>query len=446
MQRKKFTILIIVLVIITAVVFGYFYSLKNKEKNSGTESSNFLTKFNPFKKNTEENNENINMVDLSGEILSELEEEAEDSDQELMAVSSFPIAGYGIFMKERFKEVPEIISPIIPIEEIAKNQTEKPTAPPTELVPFVRYVNKATGNVYQTFADRIDERKLTSNVIPRIYEAYFGNKGESVILRYLKTDEKTIETFIGTLPEEVLGGDSLEEGTIEGSFLPENITDLSISPDTLKIFYLFNSGNYSSGITALALGEKKTQVLSSPFTEWLSGWSNNQKIILNTKPASGIPGYLYLIDVNEKNLTKVLGNIKGLTSLISPDGKKVLYGNDSLFLNIYDLETGSIYPVGARTLPEKCVWNNESSYIFCSVPKRIPDNTYPDSWYQGLTSFSDEIWGINPIMGISSLISSLENEQGEQDIDGIKLSVDENENYLFFVNKKDNFLWKLNLK
>ena len=36
--------------------------------------------------------------------------------------------------------------------------------------------------------------------------------------------------------------------------------------------------------------------------------------------------------------------------------------------------------------------------------------------------------------------------QNGEDVDGIKLAVDDGENYLFFVNKKDSFLWKLDLK
>ena len=34
----------------------------------------------------------------------------------------------------------------------------------------------------------------------------------------------------------------------------------------------------------------------------------------------------------------------------------------------------------------------------------------------------------------------------EEKLDGIKLALDAGENYLFFVNKKDSFLWELNLK
>ena len=32
-----------------------------------------------------------------------------------------------------------------------------------------------------------------------------------------------------------------------------------------------------------------------------------------------------------------------------------------------------------------------------------------------------------------------------EDVDAVKLSLDQNQNYLFFMNKKDSYLWELNL-
>ena len=62
-----------------------------------------------------------------------------------------------------------------------------PIAPLTEFVPALRYVDKATGNIYQTFTDQINERKFSNMEIEGIYEAYFGNNGNTVISRYLKS-------------------------------------------------------------------------------------------------------------------------------------------------------------------------------------------------------------------------------------------------------------------
>ena len=65
----------------------------------------------------------------------------------------------------------------------------------------------------------------------RFTKRFFGIRASLVIMRYLKkTDPRqgeagnqTIETFVGTLPKEYLGADSIGTSEITGSFLPEKI-------------------------------------------------------------------------------------------------------------------------------------------------------------------------------------------------------------------------------
>jgi peptidoglycan hydrolase-like protein with peptidoglycan-binding domain len=324
--------------------------------------------------------------------------------------------------------------------------TTKPTPPPTEFVPALRYVDRASGNIYQTFADKIEERKFSTTIIPKIYEAFFGNNGESVVMRYLKGDGRTIATFVGNLPKEILGGDTTSENEVKGSFLPENIKDVSVSGDASNIFYLFENTDNMIGTTLNLFTNKKVQIFDSAFTEWLSNYPNNKMITLTTKAASGFPGYMYKTDPVSKNLTKVLGDINGLTTLTSPDGKLVLYGNDSLALSVYHMDTKTSDTLGVNTLPEKCVWGKMSDAVYCAVPKNVDGNQYPDAWYQGEVSFSDQLWKIDLTNGNGTLIADPINATGGEDVDGIKLTLDEGENYLLFVNKKDSFLWELGLK
>jgi hypothetical protein len=91
------------------------------------------------------------------------------------------------------------------------------------------------------------------------------------------------------------------------------------------------------------------------------------------------------------------------------------------------------------------VWGKGSDVLYCAVPKIIEGALYPDAWYQGEVSFGDQIWKIDIKTGKTSLIADPATATGEE-VDGIKLSVDDSENYLFFVNKKDSFLWELNLR
>ncbi|MFA6524471.1 MAG: hypothetical protein WC264_03630 [Candidatus Paceibacterota bacterium] len=449
MSKRNLKLLIIALVTIVIVTFGYLYfSNSGTVGQTGTTTgTNFFSQFFPTSKPATQTTDTIPPADISG---FELNSTTETPIVKLNKVSSMPIAGYGIFMKERFKDVPTVI----PVEQIdltsspqsTTTETTKPTPPPTEFVPALRYVDRATGNIYQTFADKIDERKFSETIIPAVRESYLANSGESVIMRYLKSDGITIESFIGSLPKEFLGADTTGGNEISGIFLPENVTDVSISPNSSKIFYLFNTGNTTVGITLDPLTNKKSQVFDSSFTEWTSFWPNKNIITLTSKPSANVPGYMYAINPDRKDFNKILGGINGLTTLMSPDGKLVLYGNNNLSLSVYNVNTREINTLGIQTLPEKCVWNKTSDVIYCAVPKFIETKEYPDSWYMGETSFSDELWKINISDGRTTIISDMVSTNGGEDIDTIKLTLDEGENYLFFVNKKDSYLWKLNLK
>lgn len=518
MSKRNFILLTIILVIIIALVFLFLYTRQSGpppgEDDGGT---NFLSDFNPFGNNatTPTGTMTPPPVDVSG-----YEPPPPEEKLQLIKISSMPVAGFTVYLKERLKDMPivePVAAPITPydfgtatlksggtgeaVKEIQRflnntlnltleldgvfdeeiitaikqwqgdyelvadgivgaktkaimyssvnqtTETTKPTPPPTEFVPALRYVDRATGNIYQTFTDKIEERKFSVTIIPKIYEAFLGNKGESVVMRYLKTDGKTIVTFIGNLPKEYLGQDTTENNEVKGTFLPEDIKDVSISPDASSIFYLFNFGDNIVGTTLNLTTNRKVQIFDSPFTEWLSLWPNNKMITLTTKPSASVPGYMYGVDPgsNAKNLNQVLGNINGLTTLTSPSGKLVLYGDANLSLSVYHPDTKATELLGVRTLPEKCVWSGGSDVVYCSVPKLIDAGGYPDAWYQGETSFSDQFWKIDIETRNATMIADPITISGE-DVDGIKLMMDEGENYLFFVNKKDSFLWKINLK
>ena len=438
MSRKNFKILITILIIVLIIVVGYLYFRQPASTPTGEPGGpNFFSYFNPFgtSKPTPPPVTPPAIVPISpGPV-------AETLNLKLKKISSMPIAGFGVFQKERFKD---ILTP----PPVSTSVIKTPTLPPIEFMPALRYVERATGNIYQTFADKIKEQKFSTTIIPKIYEAYLGNKGGSVILRYLKSYDRTIETFVGSLPKEILGKET-SNNEVKGTFLPENISDMSVSADTLKIFYLFNVGDSATGIISDLLSNKKIQVFSSPFTEWLSSWPNSRMITLTTKPSGAVPGYMYAFDPNSKGgINKILGGINGLTTLTSPDGKLVLYADNNLTLNIFHTDTKISDTLGAKTLPEKCIWNKggkTNTFIYCAVPKHIGASSYPDAWYQGEVSFSDEIWKIDVQKGNATMIANPTAEANEE-IDGIKLALDETENYLFFVNKKDSYLWELYLK
>lgn len=358
-----------------------------------------------------------------------------------------------IAFQERFATDILIPSGLVSGSGVADEKTRikihelKTTLPQKESATAVRYVDRATGNIYQTFLDTLSEKRISDTTLPKIYEAYFGNNGKNVLLRLLEDDNATIATYAGQLPDITETGDSAL--ATKGGFLERNIKNITLSPDNTKFFYLLPTEQNTVGIIADLSGSSRSQVFSSAFTEWLPEWVSDRIIALTTKPSALVPGYLYTIDIKTKETKKVLGDIRGLTTLYSPNGKKVLYsettGNGSSFtLSLYDTNTKQSAAIGIDTLPEKCVWASDNKTIYCAIPTTITPGQYPDIWYQGIVSFSDAIWKIDTVLGLSKIITTPEQDNGIA-FDGINLFLDVNEVSLFMTNKKDATLWQLPL-
>ncbi|MEK7081489.1 MAG: hypothetical protein AAB888_00820 [Patescibacteria group bacterium] len=308
---------------------------------------------------------------------------------------------------------------------------------------FLRRVDKATGNVYETRLDNMEETRVTNTTIPKIYEALWGNNENSLLLRYLRDDGETIETFTS----KVIEGADGKEGSLLGTFLPSDIKSVAVSPKKDKIFYLnVVSGEAQGTVMDTVLG-KKGIVFRYLFTEWLPDWPADNIITLVTKPSGKTSGFMYSINSIGGNMTKILGDIRGLTALMSPNGKKVLYSEsagNSFALNLYDVGSAETTSQSARTLSDKCVWSADNDVFYCAVPLNPPQALYPDGWYQGLVSFSDVLVRIDAGVGSMTVLVDPKEFAGEE-IDAVNLALSKDENYLFFINKKDGAPWALEM-
>lgn len=438
MSKRNIILLIILLVILALVaVVATRPNLEVTEEPGGSTGNNFFSNFFNFSGLRNDEGGDQNTPDTNAPV--QTDGYTVNGLMFLRKASSMPVAGFGVLEKEVFAYVP----PPEPIDgEVV--ETEAPETPTTEYQTTVRYVAIENGNLYQTEAGKPDERKVSDATIPLVREALFAQDGSSVILRYLKNNS-IIETFVRELPAEVLGADSAVTGKIDGSFLPEDVTDIVTSPEGKSVFYITNIRSGASGTIANSLGKDKDQVFNSAYTEWLADWPHADLITVTTKPSAGVPGYMYGINPHTKSFNKIMGNIDGLTTKTSPNGDLVLYAGDNLRLSIYNIETGETTNTNISTLPEKCTWFTNNEDIFCGVPSFTPAYNYPDSWYQGEVSFTDNVWHITASTGNGSMILN-PTEESRESVDIIKPTLSADGDYMFFLNKKDYYLWELKLK
>ena len=424
MSRTTFTILVIILTLVALAGGVWFFFIYQPPtgtiKNIGTEILDRLPFGGGFGNNSPETNTsgtgNNDTSINGGETRNTSAGGATSGALKIRMLSQIPVAGFGL------------------------SETSSTTG--------VRYLERASGNVYEIGPEEAKARRITNTTIPRIYEALFTLNGGGVIIRYLRDDNKTIETYSASIPVIAQSpgqtGDQAKE--LKGIFFPQNIPTISVSPDGKKIFYIVGFGGGSLGFVSDPLNGNRQQIFNSPLAEWLSSWQQEKTITLSTKPSGGIPGYSFSLTPATKAFEKVAHG-PGITTRLSPNGNLMLFGDageTGITLAVYDIKNEKIISLGVRTLPEKCDWATDSSKIYCAVPINIPLIKLPDAWYQGQFFFSDRIWLINPTDGASAMLFDLAQETGKR-IDAINLLVSKNESNLFFINKADQSLWSIKL-
>ncbi len=443
MNKKILTIIIVVSLLSFVGGIGVLlFNRTNTADNTGTTSENNGLTFRDFftfggSKNTtptpDQNEDTPTPIDDTPVTPSEI--------PKLRQVSYEPTTGFGTLTIEREMVEPE---PLTALTESPTSESKSATtanAKKVEKIDSVRYQDRATGHIYQTFLDIISPQKISNTTIPKVHHSYFVSNSEGLIDQYLTTS-RSIETYSAQLTKDKEGN----YNGIVGTFLPKDILDLSTLTDSTKIFYISTLENGVVGTISSPKGDSKIQVFSSKFSEWNSQFPNSKLVTVTTKPSARSLGYMYGIDTSIKSFDKILGGISGLTTLTSPDGKQILYSattTGGFTSSIYSRETKSALTLGLVTFPEKCVWARDSKTAYCAVPQSIPTGEYPDSWYQGTVSFNDSFWKLDTESNIFELIYDSASEG--RNFDGVQLKLSTNEKYLLFVNKVDNQLWSITL-
>lgn len=439
----KKTIIIIILILATAGGTLWYIQSKQATNNTSTTDTGtgFLKSFFSFNQNNTSNT-TTNTTSTDGTGTDTETGDATDTEtpnttntNKLVQVTDFPISGLASFIDTRplpESAIPETTTPIKDAK--GKLVQAKVIAPSVESVSALRYAARANGHIYSQYLDTGASAKISNATIPSIYETYFGDNGKAVVYRYLNNNDQTIQTFL-----------THTDGS-KGDFLQEDISGIAISPDSNALFYLAPLGSNVAGYYMNFKDNNKIQVFTSAFTEWLPQWAGTSTIFLTTKPSWDTVGSIYATNIGKNNFIKVFSGLKGLTTLASNNAANILYSSTSNIgpeLGVYNIDKHEFTKLPVRTLADKCVWSRDGIRAYCAKPNNIEGNKYPDNWYKGIVSFNDSIISIDTA---NKSYSTLVNTEDVQAIDAINLTLSQDEKILFFLNKKDSTMWRLDLE
>src|SRR3989344_1167834 len=311
------------------------------------------------------------------------------------------------------------------------------------------YMERATGHIYKINLDGTNNIRLSNATVPKSFEASWSYKSDKMAVKYFEDPapgsiKLTVKTFLASIGH-LLKATSTSEAELKGLALPATVSEIAISPAEDKVFYLSNAGDeLTEGVVADFSNKSQKKIFELPFGEFNISWPVKDNIVLLTKPSAKAEGYLYFLNQKTGILTRILGGIKGLAAVVSPDGEKIIFsgiGQEGTESKVYNVKTKTVSELGFATLADKCAWGRKNkNMIYCAVSAKKPDNNQPDGWYQGLVSFDDGVWSKNITTGESKSVLS------RFGADIMNIFIGNDENYLIFTDKNDGTLWSLKLK
>lgn len=344
-------------------------------------------------------------------------------------------------------EIPTIYSPGTPVTvtsrlvQISKGpvvpgaavMTSKALSASSSPITTVNYIERQSGNV---FSYRTDARTLTrtnNKTLLGIQSAAWLPNGSMAYVRYLSgTDFSTINTY------------ALAASSSQGFFLPQNLSDISVS--STNILTLTSGVNGSIVSRTNTDGTRSSTVFTTPLTSLRVSFAGSNQYLVFTKPSSTLPGTAFLVN-SSGSFSRIAGPLDGLAALVSPSGKWVLVSyteSGSLRMQLVNVATGTALQLPVTTIVDKCVWAADESSLYCGIPVRPPTASYPDDWYQGAVHFEDRIWKIYVDEHYAQMVLDF-TEATEDTLDAEALAIDAEESTLVFTNRNDGSLWSFSL-
>ncbi len=297
----------------------------------------------------------------------------------------------------------------------------------------VRFIDRASGNIYAYRAVQRSLARISNKTLPGIQEASWVANGSMALVRYLDHTGGSENVTTYALPADGSNGYFLESNLAQAVVVGSStVFTLAVGPDS------------STGSTARIDGTSPQTLFTSPLTTILARVAGKTFMAV-TKAAAEMDGFAFT--ASGSSFSPILGPLRGLTILPSPSGTLVLFSHtqdgSTLTMSVLDTVTGTATALPLATIADKCVWTPDSSAVYCGIPVTL-SGTLPDDWYQGVISFTDRIWRIDLTTRLATLIVD-PSQEGKVAIDAVNLSIDPNGRVLVFRNKKDSSLWAYSL-
>jgi hypothetical protein len=345
--------------------------------------------------------------------------------------------------KEATKEAPVVSIPAkktpLKITAVSDEAVVAPTLTADE--ENLKYYSRATGQVFQTDLEGQVKKTISSREISDLAETFWSPDKTKAISHFKENSRDRFSYF--------------NYAENKGVLLKENL-DTVVWQGNNKIFYKYY--NPADGKRTLSIADpdgsnwkelagiehRNVSIAPVPRTGLVSFW-NSPDAFLETKLES-LP-----IIGGEKKI--IFQGKFGADFLWSPDGSRLLLshtsekGGSKLQLALTNDRGGEYRNLEFPTLLSKCAWSKNSQTIFCALPGSLPETAVlPNDYASGKINSIDTFWKINATNGEKERAVALEDlNKINAGFDATNLFLNSDESLLFFQNRTDGKLYRINL-
>lgn len=304
---------------------------------------------------------------------------------------------------------------------------------------YVEYYSKADGQVYRTDLNGNNKKTISNKQLTGLSGVFWSPDKKQVISKFQK------------------------EGN-PAQFFHYNYDDLSNAPlknnldrvvwqNNNRILYKYFDPKTQERTLNIAdpdgknwlkladLEFKNVSIASVPQSSLVSFWNqpdaNSETVLKSISALGGEPQIIFTGNFG----TDYLWSNDGNYLLTSSSDKK---GGSKVSLAIINSQGKEYRNLNIPTLISKVVWSKDNKTAFYALPGAVPNNSVmPNDYLSGKIKTTDTFWKINIASGEKTRIVELDKIKNQ--FDATDLFLNANESLLFFINRLDNKLYKINL-
>ncbi|TAK95554.1 hypothetical protein EPO05_03820 [Patescibacteria group bacterium] len=304
----------------------------------------------------------------------------------------------------------------------------------------LKYYTTGDGDVYQISLDGTNLQSLANNSLTGLASVNWSPRGNKAITSFKRDG---VETFY------VYDFDSKQ-----GNKMKDGVDTISWSNLGDKIIYkYFDATTKQRSVNVAEPDGKNWQKLAdTPYRNLkISQIPQSSQVAFWNKPSANEETDLELASIVGAGATRVMAGKFGADYLWSPNGEFMLVssveqGGKKLMLGVASKDGKNYQSLGIPTLASKCAWTKNSEKVYCAWPSIDEGVVMPDDYQDGKMATRDTFWKVNVLTGEKKRVMELkELESINQTFDASNLVVSPKEDVLFFINRTDQKLYRIEL-